>query len=392
MKKKYLIYLLFLFVINKTTAQVKLSTYSEVSIISAGPGTELYEAFGHSAIRIKDPILQLDLIYNYGIFDFSAPNFYSNFTKGKLIYKLGRYKFDYFLRNYNQDKRWVKQQVLNLTVEEKQAFFIYLERNASPNNASYFYDPYFNNCATKLRDITQEVLNNKITWSNKNIETELSFRQLMNKEIPWNTWGSFGINLALGSKLDRKAEYKEYMYLPDYVYSIFNNSTRKLENETVDLVKKESTILEYKELEQNGSLLSPLLIFSILAVIGVLLTFKDYKNNSRTIILDFILLFSTGVLGTLVIFLWFFTDHSTTPNNFNALWAFAPNLMLAFLLIKKRKQGWFAKYFKFLVVLLATIPFIWISGIQLIPLAILPLLILFLVRYLFLSKFYSSNS
>jgi hypothetical protein len=392
MKKKYLIYLLFLFVINKTTAQVKLSTYSEVSIITAGPGTELYEAFGHSAIRIKDPILQLDLIYNYGMFDFSAPNFYSNFTKGKLIYKLSRYKFDYFLRNYNQDKRWVKQQILNLTVEEKQAFFIYLERNASPNNASYFYDPYFNNCATKLRDITQEVLNNKITWSNKNIETELSFRQLMNKEIPWNTWGSFGINLALGSKLDRKAEYKEYMYLPDYVYSIFNNSTRKLENETVDLVKKESTILEYKELEQNGSLLSPLLIFSILAVIGVLLTFKDYKNNSRTIILDFILLFSTGVLGTLVIFLWFFTDHSTTPNNFNALWAFAPNLMLAFLLIKKRKQGWFAKYFKFLVVLLATIPFIWISGIQLIPLAILPLLILFLVRYLYLSKFYSSNS
>ncbi|MEN8703114.1 MAG: DUF4105 domain-containing protein, partial [Polaribacter sp.] len=122
MKKKYLIYLLFLFVFNKTTAQVNLSTYAEVSIITAGPGAELYEAFGHSAIRIKDPMLQLDLIYNYGMFDFSAPNFYSNFTKGKLIYKLGRYKFDYFLRSYNQNKRWVKQQVLNLTGEEKQAF------------------------------------------------------------------------------------------------------------------------------------------------------------------------------------------------------------------------------------------------------------------------------
>jgi len=391
MKKKYLIYLLFLFVFNKTTAQVNLSTYAEVSIITAGPGAELYEAFGHSAIRIKDPMLQLDLIYNYGMFDFSAPNFYSNFTKGKLIYKLGRYKFDYFLRSYNQNKRWVKQQVLNLTGEEKQAFFIYLERNASPNNASYFYDPYFNNCATKLRDITQEVLNDKITWSNKNIETELSFRQLMNKEIPWNTWGSFGINLALGSKLDRKAEYKEYMYLPDYVYSIFKNSTRELENKKINLTKKETTILEYKELKQTITIFNPLLIFSILSIIGLFITFINFKNNTRSIILDFILLFTTGGLGLLIIFLWLFTDHSTTPNNFNILWAFAPNIMLAFLLIKKRKQGWFAKYFKFLVVLIAPIPFIWISGIQLLPLSVLPLLILFLVRYLYLSKFYSTN-
>lgn len=392
MKKKYFIYLLFLLLAKQNYGQLQLSVYSEISIVTAGPGAELYEAFGHSALRIKDPVLQLDLIYNYGMFDFNAPNFYSNFTKGKLIYKLGRYRFDYFLRSYNKDKRWVKEQVLNLTRDERQAFFVYLERNAAPNNASYFYDPYFNNCATKLRDITEEVLKDKVNWNDKNKETDLSFRQLMNREIPWNTWGSFGINLALGSKLDRKADFKEYMYLPDYVYSIFKNSNRQLENETVDLVKKENTILEYKELEQNGSLLSPLLIFSLIAIIGLFLTFKDYKNNSRSMVLDFILLFTTGIIGSLIIFLWFFTDHSTTPNNYNALWAFAPNLIIAFLLIKKRKKDWFSKYFKLLIVLLCIIPIIWIAGIQLLPLSILPLLILFLVRYLYLTKFYSSNS
>lgn len=391
MKKKYLIYLLFLFVFENATAQVKLSTYAEISIITTGPGTELYEAFGHAAIRIKDPMLQLDLIYNYGMFDFNAPNFYSNFTKGKLFYKLARYRFDYFLQSYNQDKRWVKQQVLNLTKDERQAFFIYLEKNAAPNNASYLYDPYFNNCATKLRDITQNVLGDKIKWSTKKVETNLSLRQLMNKELPWNTWGSFGINLALGSKLDAKASFKEYMYLPDYVYFMFKNSNRQLANKTVNLVKKESSILEYKELKQASSLLSPLLIFSLIAAIGLFVTFRDYKNSSRSIILDFILLVTTGVLGFLIVFLWFFTDHSTTPNNFNILWSFAPNLILAFLIIKKRKQSWFAKYFKFLVVLLAIIPCIWISGVQLFPLAVLPLLILLFVRYLYLSKFYSVN-
>lgn len=392
MKKKYFIYLLFLLLAKQNYGQLQLSVYSEISIVTAGPGAELYEAFGHSALRIKDPVLQLDLIYNYGMFDFNAPNFYSNFTKGKLIYKLGRYRFDYFLRSYNKDKRWVKEQVLNLTRDERQVFFVYLERNAAPNNASYFYDPYFNNCATKLRDIIEEVLKDKVNWNEKNKETDLSFRQLMNREIPWNTWGSFGINLALGSKLDRKADFKEYMYLPDYVYSIFKNSDRQLENETDDLVKKETIILEYKELEQNGSLLSPLLIFSLIAIIGLFLTFKDYKNNSRSMVLDFILLFTTGIIGSLIIFLWFFTDHSTTPNNYNALWAFAPNLIIAFLLIKKRKKDWFSKYFKLLIVLLCIIPIIWIAGIQLLPLSILPLLSLFLVRYLYLTKFYSSNS
>ena len=98
MKKKYIL-LFFLFAFIKSyNSQVNLSVYSEVSLITAGPGTELFEAFGHSAIRIKDPVLQIDLIYNYGMFDFKAPNFYSNFTKGKLLYSLGRYNFEYFLK------------------------------------------------------------------------------------------------------------------------------------------------------------------------------------------------------------------------------------------------------------------------------------------------------
>ena len=141
MKKNYLLLLFILAFSKSLIAQVNLSAYSEISIVTAGPGAELYEAFGHSAIRIKDPVLQLDLIYNYGLFDFNSPNFYSNFTKGNLIYSLGRYKFEYFLRSYKRDKRWVKQQVLNLTQQEKQSFFLYLENNALPENASYYYDP-----------------------------------------------------------------------------------------------------------------------------------------------------------------------------------------------------------------------------------------------------------
>lgn len=385
MKKKYILFFFFLLLIKALNAQVKLSVYAEISMVTAGPGTELYEAFGHSAIRIKDPVLQLDLIYNYGMFDFNQPNFYANFTKGKLLYKLARYDFKYFLAGSKRDKRWVKQQVLNLNQQQKQAFLAYLENNASPQNATYFYDPYFNNCATKLRDITKEILGDKVTFSDKSYDKNQSFRQLMDLEIPWNTWGSFGINLALGNKLDKKADYKAAMYLPDYVYAVFKNSTVLVDGKTENLIAKEEILLDYKELEQTISVFNPFLMFSIILIIGLLITYFDFKKQKRTKWFDFMLLFTTGIIGVLIIFLWFFTDHSTTPNNFNILWAFAPNLVMAFLLLKNNSRKWFKKYFQILLILLTIITIIWIFGFQFFPLASIPFLILLFVRYLFLS-------
>jgi hypothetical protein len=384
MKKKNLLLLFLLLLINFLQAQVNLSKNSEISIVTAGPGTELYEAFGHSALRIKDPVLGFDVIYNYGMFDFNAPNFYGNFTKGKLLYKLARYDFKYFLASYRRDKRWVKQQVLNLSVNQKQALFNYLEKNALPENATYFYDPYFNNCATKLRDITKYILGDKITLHNT-IEEQLTLRELMGKEIPWNTWGSFGINLALGNKLDKIATDDQYMYLPDYVYYIFKESTVLVNNRSEKFVKREDTLLNFKELEKPIAIINPFLVFSIIAILGIFITFLDHKKSKRSKWLDFVLLFATGIIGLLLVFLWFFTNHTTTPNNFNVLWAFAPNIVIAFLVLRKQPKKWLVSFFKLLLVLLFLVPFFWIFNIQHFPIAVIPLLILLAIRYFFLS-------
>jgi hypothetical protein len=387
MKKKYFLILFILSIYSPLKAQVQLSTYAEVSIVTAGPGEELYEAFGHSAIRIKDPVLNLDLIYNYGMFDFNQPNFLLNFAKGNMIYSLARYDFKYFLASYRRDKRWVKQQVLNLTQQEKQAYFIFLETNAAPENRSYLYDPYFDNCATKLRDITKSILGSKLIFNDDNIEKELTFRELTNHEIPWNSWGTFGLNLIAGTKLDQTATFEEYMYLPDYVYSSFKNATVYLENQPKELVKREDFLIRIKEKEPKTSFFSPFLIFSILALLGIYITYKDFKKNKRTKWLDFILFFKTGLIGCVLVFLWFFSTHSTAPNNFNLLWAFAPNLMIAFLLLnKKQPKGWIQKYLFLLMIFMLLIPILWILKIQVFPIAVTPLLILLFVRYYFLSS------
>lgn len=384
MKKLVLLFLLCSTI--GANSQVNLSVYSEVSIVTAGPGNQLFEAFGHSAIRIKDPLLRLDLVYNYGIFDFKAPNFYANFTKGKLLYKLGRYPFKYFLKGYKEDERWVKEQVLNLNQQEKQTFFIFLEKNAAPQNASYLYDPYFNNCATKLRDITQNILGDSVNFNDTDLPKNETLRTLMNDEIHWNTWGSFGINLALGRKLDKTATTVEYMYLPDFVYDIYKNSTLIKDDKKEKLVKKENILLDFKEKEQSTSFFNPFLIFTIIALLGIWITYKDNQQEKRSKWLDFLLLFTTGLVGSLIVFLWFFTDHSTTPNNLNILWEFAPNLIVSGFLLKSETANWLKHYFQLLFVLILIVPFVWIFNIQLFPIAVIPLLILLVIRYLFLMK------
>ena len=389
LKKVFSFLFIFAFISSAFTQFKKLSSKAEISIITAGPGKVLYEGFGHTTIRIKG--LDFDNAYNYGIFDFNAPNFYVNFTKGRLLYKLQRYPFHYFVRGYQKDKRWIKEQVLNLNEQEKQQVFEYLENNAKPENATYLYDPFFNNCATKPREILESLLKDKLLFNDEYIANHKSFRQLMNDEISWNNWGSFGINLALGNKLDKIASTKEYMYLPDFVYEGFNHAKIKRDGIEENLIKLDRFILKYGELKIDQELFNPLLIFTLLLILGLFITYKDLKQQTRTIWFDFLLFISTGLIGLLIVFLWFFTNHSTTPTNFNILWAFAPNFLIAFILLKKQHKKWIEKYINFLLVLLSIIPFIWLSKIQELPLASVPFLLLLFIRYFSLKKLLTSH-
>ena len=389
MKKKILALLvLCFFSITKNNAQVQLSVYSEISIVTAGPGEELYEKFGHSAIRIKDPLLKLDLIYNYGVFDFNAPNFYTNFAEGTMYYILARYDFKYFLESYKRDKRWLKQQVLNLNQVEKQQFFNYLENNVLPENATYLYDPFFDNCATKLRDVTNVILNGTVVLNSEKIPNNKTLRELMNQEIYWNTWGNFGINLIAGTILDIKRNQLAYTYLPDYIFKTFKNGKIKKQGQLKNLVKREDSLLKFEEASSSPSLFSPFIVFTFILLIVLFITFRDVKNNKRTAYLDFIIFFITGLMGLILAYLWLFSSHKTAPNNFNVLWAFLPNIVVAFFILKGIAKKWLQKYIIALLICLGIIPLLWFLRIQVFPIAVIPLLILLFVRYLFIYKYF----
>ncbi|HEY9169054.1 MAG TPA: DUF4105 domain-containing protein [Lutibacter sp.] len=366
-------------------AQQKLTSEASVSVVTCGPGSELYSAFGHSAFRVYDPLLKMDKIYNYGTFDFNKPNFYLNFAKGKLIYQLSTTRYGYFLQQFNYENRWVKTQELNLSEADVQAVFDFLENNAKPENSSYQYDFFYDNCSTKMEEVIKTVLKDKVTFNNSHITDQKSHRDLIADYTAAKfKWGKFGIDLALGSVIDRDATAAEYKFLPDYIYTGFNNATIKVDGENIPIVKADNTVLNENIQPRPFSIMQPLIVLLAIALFFIFKTYQNYINNKRSKWIDFSLYFITGLIGVVVLLLWFATSHTATYKNFNFLWAFAPNLVVAFFMFKEVLPKWLIAYNKLLLILLAIQAILWILKIQIFNLAIIPFMAMLLIRYTFL--------
>lgn len=368
----------------------ELSPEAQISVLTCGSGSDLYTTFGHSAFRIQDPSQGIDWVYNYGTFNFDPPMFYVEFAMGKLYYSLSKQSMPNFLYAYELENRWVKEQLLRLSPEEKNSLFRYLERNYLPQNRDYKYDFFYNNCATKIGDVLKEVLGDSLQFNPGHLEKQYTFRQLIHQNLNTNSWSSFGIDLALGAVIDKTATVAEHMFLPKYVMEQFNNSSL----EGSDLVDRERTILKSTSQDEDTYFLaSPLFWNTALLLFVFTITYIDHKNNVRSRVLDSFVFFVSGLAGCLLVFLWFFTDHTATVQNYNTLWAFPLNLAVGFVLLKKNNTpSWLPKYLLFLLGLLGITIILGIFQIQVFSPLMIPLWLMLGVRYLFLWKYFHKRT
>ncbi|WP_313113094.1 DUF4105 domain-containing protein [Aequorivita sediminis] len=383
--KNYIVLLLLFFSVSANAQFAQLSEASEISIITIGPGAELYDKFGHSAFRIQDSINGMDVVFNYGEYDFNTPNFYLKFAQGKLLYQLGVDYYKNFYPRYVAQNRWMKEQVLNLTHSEKQELSDFLWNNARPENKKYKYDFFYDNCATKMRDVVWTVLGKQLEFNDDHITEKLTFRQLIQLNLEANSWGSLGIDTALGAIIDTKAKPIEYQFLPEYVFQGAANAFINRNGEKVSLVKETNTLYQNTPTpSQTNFFLSPLFIFGLIGALIVFITYRDFKNNKRSRFLDLFIFLSTGVIGIFLSLLWFATDHSATANNYNLLWAFPISIFVIIAVVKKDISSNMKRYFILLLVLLSLLTLHWITGVQVFAIGLLPLLIALAIRYIFL--------
>ena len=161
---KFICYLLLFLVSGLTELKSQEEPEAEVYLITCGPGTETYSIYGHSAIRIVMPGNNSDTVYNWGVFDFSTPNFAWKFAKGRLMYMLVAYPFSSFLEEYFLEDRWVEAQKLNLEPDEIERLFLLITENLKPENVKYRYDFFYDNCSTRIRDIIEKAVGNKLLY------------------------------------------------------------------------------------------------------------------------------------------------------------------------------------------------------------------------------------
>lgn len=311
---------------------------AQISIVTASPGEMLYNIFGHSAIRVNDTINNYDLVYNYGIFDFRTPNFYTKFVRGKLLYKLGLQRYNEFVTGYKRQGRQITERIFNLNEAEKAQVFSFLYENYKPENREYLYDFFYDNCASRIRDVFEQQLNGNLVYDTSAVK-QITFRQQLDEYLPTKPWANFGIDLILGLPADKKADFRNQMFLPDYLEE--NLSKASLNGKP--LMSKQYIVTPLAKPLQNKNLFfSPLLVMCLIALLFFLATFF-IKNNALQRFLDVLLFAFLAIAGCIFLFMWLGTNHQACYKNLNMLWANPLYLLLIpYAKIKHAKIIWWA--------------------------------------------------
>lgn len=271
---------------------LQLSDQAQISILTCGSGDEMYSIFGHTAIRVQDKLTGFDTVYNYGMFDFNTPNFYSKFIKGDLLYSVGEQNFYDFIAAYTYFNRSINEQYLNLTLEQKQAVFDKIQHQLTTNERFYQYKFIDNNCTTKVVDLLNEVLDEPIAVDFEGNKD--SKRNILNSFLPNNYFEKLGINLLFGKNVDKE---NGKVFLPEKLMHSISASTTKGEK------LEQNNIVQYKKVEtENKANWNTIYFFSILCLI---LAFLSKNKWIQVFFFGFI-----GFLGTLILIVSLFTSHT----------------------------------------------------------------------------------
>ncbi len=337
MKRQLILLASILFFSFSALAQsIRLSPNAEISVLTCGPSNLIHAIYGHTALRVNDPSKKFDIVFNYGVFSFSAPNFVYRFAKGQTDYMLAPEYYDDFYEDYKRNGRSIYEQVLNLSQEEKQQILDFLVVNAEPENREYRYNFFFDNCATRVRDVVEDQVNGKVIFPDNG--ENRTFRDHVEEYQMAIPWVNFGINMALGSPSDDIATAYEEMFLPDYLMNHFSKATIQTENGSRPLVKKTNELFIAPKASDSFSITTPFVILLVLCLLTIYISYNQYKSGNIKYLVDYLLLFLTGLIGVAALWFIFYSEHPPMHPNYNVWWAVPLNLPFLFLWMVKKME------------------------------------------------------
>jgi len=369
----------------------------EISLLTCAPGADLYSIFGHTAIRVRDSVTGVDIVYNYGTFDDSDPLFYIKFMRGIMRYSLSAETYENFMQEYEYEHRSVVAQILNLNCKEKSLLFSKLKKNTLEENRFYDYHFHTDNCTTRAGRVIEENTADSLIYKNiLPVNTfsgrGMSFRDMIHEYLDKEqaSWSEFGIDLFLGANLDAKVTNSEAIhFLPDYLYRGIDISV----SGNKSIVESRKALLNFSETKHYSEGLTPKAFFICLFLATIILfIFRTSPALARTLLIFDIVFFSAlGLLGMLMTAMWLGRVDDVCRNNINIAWALPTHLPIVFFIRKKR--GWIKYYFLITAIIAAllAIGFNWWP--QTMNSAVLPILgiIIFRSFYQFQNRNHAEN-
>lgn len=302
-------------------SSVAADSIPRISLLTAAPGAEVYQLEGHSGLRMQYD--GNDFTANWGLFDFSAPNFIYRFVKGETDYKVGVWPTEYFLEEYRSEGRSVTEQVLNLTPEQSRNLIALVEENMRPENRVYRYNYVLDNCATRPVAIVEKACDDSIHFpiAAAGFEEKATFRNVMRRFHANYPWYQFGIDLALGPGIDTPITTRQTGFAPVVLSEIAANATI---GDSIPLVKSTEILVmgnpDGVVLPATPWYLTPDAAMWTLAVICLLFRICCNSHPSAAKLSSAVYFAVTGIEGCIIAFLVFISTHEATTPNWLILW------------------------------------------------------------------------
>lgn len=304
------------------------------SLLTVSPGAEIYELDGHTALRITDPSRAIDVAVNWGVFDFGAPNFVYRFVKGETDYLCAAVPASLFFREYARQGRSVAEQPLRLTPGQGERLLELAQMNLLPENRVYRYSYIYDNCATRPLALIEQAVGRRLVADSLTVTT---FREEMQRNHADYPWYQFGIDLALGSELDRPVTARELCFSPLRLQQMLAGS----EMVAPDVVHGEPTLIH----EATPWWLTPMAVGWLVALLTAALTVRDLRRRRMSRWLDTAEFGLWGLTGCVIAFLVLVSSHSATSPNWLIVWL-NPLCLLGAVLpwVRKSRGKWLNCY------------------------------------------------
>lgn len=364
-----------------------------ISLLTCAPGSEVYELEGHSALRMQYGAT--DLVANWGVFDFDSPNFIYRFCKGETDYSIGICPADLFFRQYARYHRRITEQVLDLTCDQALRVLSFVDTNLLPQNRIYRYNYVLDNCATRPLAIVEQALGDSVTFhcSATPFGSVPTFRSEMRYFHSHYPWYQFGIDLALGTGIDRAITQRETMFAPVVLERLVASATISTPEGNRPLVRATGIAVDGPAdgtiLPPTPWYLTPVAVCWLIFAVTLIVTVVGLRRSRLYKGFDTLLFSIAGIMGCIIAFLVFISIHESTSPNWVLAWLNPLALLVPLLIFFRKGRRCLRWYFCLNILLCCSALIVAIGGIQAFNAAFYPIILAGLLRsanFLLLSR------